>query len=107
MSITCNGCGNEAPNNDQQNYPDGGWGLPLDTFGYYGGFDDNISVMFGDKESRTAVLCHDCVVRFFDTFPLLAERFPIRGGHPNYCHKPDEYPYNPNGLAYPSCCRYC
>lgn len=47
--------------------------MPFDTFGYYGGFDDNVGVLTGSDLSRQWILCHDCVVKFLDTFPLLAQ----------------------------------
>lgn len=53
--------------------PNNGWILPFDTFGYYGGFDDNVDVLVGSLRSREWRFCHGCVVKFLDTFPLLAE----------------------------------
>ncbi len=47
--------------------------MPFDTFGYYGGFDDNLPVLSGSLRPREWILCHDCVVKFLDTFPLLAQ----------------------------------
>lgn len=77
----CSACDTQAECNSQLTYPDNGWVLPFDTFGYYGGFDDNIDVLFGKRISRQWILCHDCVVKFLDTFPKLAES--LGGGlHP-------------------------
>lgn len=77
----CSACGTQAECNSQLVYPDNGWVLPFETFGYYGGFDDNIDVLFGERISRQWVLCHDCVVKFLNTFPRLAESLD-NGLHP-------------------------
>jgi hypothetical protein len=70
-NVECSGCGNSAPATQQENYPDNGWVMPFDSFGYYGGFDDNIDWLFNKEESRQWILCHDCVVRFLQLFPRL------------------------------------
>lgn len=54
-------------------YPDNGWVLPFDIFGYYSGFDDNVPVLIGEQRSREFILCHDCVVKMLNLFPRLAE----------------------------------
>lgn len=77
----CSGCGVEQPCTQQKNYPDNGWVLPFDTFGYYGGFDDNVDVLLSDVQSRQWVLCHDCVVKFLTLFPRLQDTF-AKGLHP-------------------------
>ena len=46
--------------------------MNYDLFGYYNGFDDNVRVLLGGSESREWLFCHDCVVKFLETFPLLA-----------------------------------
>lgn len=69
----CSACRTSVPCTQQETYPDDGWVMPFDTFGYYGGFDDNIDVLFGGRRSREWILCHDCVVKFLETFPLLAQ----------------------------------
>lgn len=71
----CSACGAKAPCTQQDVYPDGGFVLPFETFGYYGGFSDAMSVLLGQRRSREWILCHDCVVTFFRTFPRLAETF--------------------------------
>ena len=70
-------CGNESRATQQDDYPDNGWGLQMDAFGYYGGFSDNIR----RNESMDAVLCHDCCVKVLDLFP---EEFQqqFSSGHP-------------------------
>lgn len=70
---TCSACGEQALCTQQDHYPDDGWVLPFDTFGYYGGFDDNIDVLLGGRISREWIFCHDCVVKLLNTFPRLAE----------------------------------
>lgn len=72
-TATCSACGGEAICTQQDHYPDHGWVLPFETFGYYGGFDDSMDVLFGKRISKEWIFCHDCVVKFLDTFPLLAE----------------------------------
>lgn len=62
----CTGCGNMAPHHTQKDAPDNGWTFNLDTFGYYGGFTDE----YGEIPQHVR-LCHDCVLKFLDTFPLL------------------------------------
>lgn len=69
---TCSACGEQALCTRQSNYPDHGWVLPFDTFGYYGGFDDNMDVLFGRRISREWIFCHDCVVKLLSMFPRLA-----------------------------------
>ena len=69
----CSACGNKYPCTQQKSYPDDGWSLPFDTFGYYGGFDDNVPVLTGSVRPRQWIFCHDCVVKFLETFPRLAE----------------------------------
>lgn len=90
---TCSACNSKIECTQQKHYPDSGWVFPFDTFGYYGGFDDNLSVLIGNVRSREWIMCHDCVVKFLETFPLLAESI---GGN---CH-PDM-----SDSAIP-CCRY-
>jgi len=55
-----------APHHSQENASENGWELPYHTFGYYGGFSD--SQKSYEEQWR---LCHDCVIKFLDTFPLL------------------------------------
>lgn len=90
---TCSACRSQVPCTQQTYYPDNGWVLPFDTFGYYGGFDDNVGVLTGERLTREWILCHDCVVKFLDTFPLLAETIGAN------CHSVDR------GRDAP-CCRH-
>ena len=62
----CSGCGNMAPHHTQENSPDNGWSFDINTFGYYGGFTDNY-----DFPATHVTLCHDCVLKMLNMFPLL------------------------------------
>lgn len=84
---TCTTCLERVPCTQQQTYPDNGWVLPIDVFGYYGGFDDDLSVLSGNRQSRLVIMCHDCVVKFLNLFPRVAE---IVGANCHSCH--DEIP---------------
>lgn len=75
-----------------------GWFLPYKHFGYYNGFDDDTRVLIGNEEYEHWWMCHDCVIKFFATFPLLAEKMGDRGCHPNNMG---------TGIEVPSCCRWC
>ena len=77
-----------------------GWFLPYKHFGYYNGFDDDIGVLIGGDTYEQWWLCHDCVVKFFTTFPLLAEKIGDHGFHPNNTDTGE-------GIEVPSCCRWC
>jgi hypothetical protein len=88
-TVKCDACGEAR----QVSMPtattiDSGWSLPYDTFGFYGGFTDNLDI----DEQRQWRMCHACIVKFLDTFPLLAKSLE-KGAHP--CHY-DEKP----------CCEY-
>jgi hypothetical protein len=61
--------------------PDNGWVMPYEHFGYYNGFSDSIPVLVSGERSKDWIFCHDCVVKFFNAFPLLAAEFG-RGHHP-------------------------
>ena len=84
---TCSACHGRFPCSWQNYFPDNGWVLPFDTFGYYGGFSDAVEVLMGGTLSRQWILCHGCVVKLLDTFPRLAESF---GGAHHSCD--DEVP---------------
>ncbi len=84
----CNGCGSMAPHHSQENHPDNGWTFDLNNLGYYAGFTDCIGF-----EATQINLCHDCVLKFLDTFPLLGILVG-KGGH------------SPNGPDEKPCCQY-
>ncbi len=84
----CHGCGSMAPHHAQKNLSDNGWTFDLNNFGYYGGFTDS-----PEHESERVRLCHDCVLKFVETFPLLG-MFIGSGCHSMY--GPNEKP----------CCKY-
>ncbi len=62
--------------------PYDGWTMPYRHFGYYNGFDDDISVLIGGEDYDWWWLCHDCIVKFLTMFPLLGEKVG-RGCHPS------------------------
>jgi hypothetical protein len=76
----CDACGVAAKCTQQENFPD--WGIDLDfvSTGYYGGFIDNAPPSDSDKDLRWK-MCHDCVVKFLETFPMLAAK-TTKGYHP-------------------------
>ena len=84
----CHGCGHMAPHHTQESIPDNGWAFDLNSFGYYAGFTDPI----GDPEQITR-LCHDCVLKLLETFPLLGVLIG------NGCH-------SQNGPNEVPCCKY-
>lgn len=86
--VECDACGEPRRGSvDGGNAIEGGLDLPFAEFGHYNGFWD----MF-DSEDEPWKLCHDCVVKFLETFPRLAQRLK-RGLHPT--------------LTLPKpCCRY-
>jgi len=84
----CSGCGNMAPHHSQKNYPDNGWSIPIDYLGYYGGFTDTNS----EDDSYTINLCHDCVIKLLETFPMIGLLIG-KGGHTQ--NGPDEKPCCP------------
>ena len=76
-TVKCSACGEDAPATQQEDAPDDGWTMSFDSFGYYGGFSDDIR----RNEKKNVMLCHDCCVKILEMFPLeFQERF--RGGHP-------------------------
>lgn len=88
----CSACEQTCDTTQTRNYPDNGWCLPFDTFGYRGGFSEEFGVLIGNRRSREWILCHDCVIHLLDTFPLLAERAGLGALHRCDNEKP--------------CCRY-
>lgn len=104
MTVTCNECGKEQPATQQDNLPDGGWALPYETFGYYGGFDDNIEVLLGSERPTDFLLCHDCVVKLLTALPNLGARL-AGGHHPNFIHT-DFADDGDDGTLHQSCCRW-
>lgn len=71
--VKCDGCNKFVkPQNGNDHLPDKGLIFSFQDSGYYGGFTDNVP---WETESRMEPwkLCHDCVVKFLNTFPFLAE----------------------------------
>lgn len=80
MSVQCSACGNEVEGESVNNHlPDAGFVLPYQDFGYYGGFTDSFDDYY--EKPREWLMCHDCVLKLLETFPLLAKTVS-RGGHP-------------------------
>lgn len=82
----CSGCGNMAPHHSQKKYPDNGWSIPVNDLGYYGGFTDSINE---PESSYTINLCHECVIKFLETFPMIGLLIG-KGGHNQF--GPNETP---------------
>ena len=76
----CSACGYKAPHHSQKEMPENGWVLPFESLGYYAGFTDEVEVLLGSRESRFWTLCHDCVVKLLETFPLLGDSIE-QGSH--------------------------
>lgn len=72
-TVRCSACGTDSQCDEQKHLPVNGWEMPFDLFGYYGGFTDEVEVLFGGRRSRNWILCHDCVAKFLALFPMLAE----------------------------------
>jgi hypothetical protein len=82
--VICDACGEGVPSTWQPGLPDSGWSLPFQSFGYYGGFSDDLETELGiiDASQRQRwLLCHDCVMKFLFVFPQLA-KFLQAGQHP-------------------------
>jgi len=78
----CDACGAALPE-DTPWFPDDGWSLDWVNFGGYSQFMDVL-----DEPNRpTWTLCHDCVVKFLETFPALAVDIPL-GAHPSRTEAP-------------------
>ena len=76
--IICSACNNLSVATQQDDLPDRGWHLSYESFGYYGGFSDSLEVALGSRHSDNWILCHDCIVKFFDLFPNLADTYGLR-----------------------------
>lgn len=79
-TAVCTACEQTVASTQQSPYPDNGWVMEFDDFGYYGGFTDNIDALLDNRVSSRWFLCHDCVVKFLNLFPNLA-RTIHKGGH--------------------------
>ncbi len=74
----CDACGNPSACTQQEHYPDDGLSIDFRGSGYYGGFTDNYPT---SKSDREWLMCHDCVIKLLNTFPMLAANVG-RGQHP-------------------------
>jgi len=88
-AVKCDACGEAR----QSIHPtattiDSGWSLPYEVFGFYGGFTDNLDALMSDSDYKAWNICHACIVKFLDMFPLLAKSIG-KGAHPSpYEQKP-------------------
>lgn len=84
-TVKCDACGELCfPSVGNATTIDNGWWLPYAEFGYYGGYTDYLD----RDEQRQWRMCHACIVKFLDTFPLLATTLE-KGAHPSaYEEKP-------------------
>jgi hypothetical protein len=83
-TVICNGCGGNCRTNlVNSDLPDNGWALPYPSFGYYGGFSDNLGYLLGDNEPQPDFwrLCHDCILAIFSVLPALGKSMSV-GQHP-------------------------
>lgn len=73
VTVGCSACGKDVPVESlNEHFPDKGWVINASDIGYYGGFSDNIEYVLGE-ETLLWKVCHDCVVKLLQTFPLLAK----------------------------------
>lgn len=99
LTVVCDGCGETVPAEGCNTHlPDSGLCFPFREMGYYGGFTDNLPWEPVEK-NEMFLLCHACVVKFFDALPALANKiFAQYGGA---IHHPT---INSDGTP---CCRFC
>lgn len=82
----CDGCGAAVECTQQENHFDDGIEFDFAGSGYYGGFIDNFPP---DETGKTMWrMCHACVVKFLETFPMLAQKLDGMGCHPSNADKP-------------------
>ena len=82
----CDACGAVVKCTQQKNVFDDGIEFDFTGSGYYGGFIDNFPP---DDTGKTMWrMCHDCVVKFLQTFPMLAQKLDGMGCHPSDADKP-------------------
>ena len=88
-AVRCDACGELCPASiSTSSVIDNGWWLPYETFGYYSGFTDNLEAMMTSNDLlKSWNICHACIVKLLDTFPLLAKSMS-KGAHP--CHYDDK-----------------
>lgn len=100
--VKCSACGGGAPSTYQAGFPDHGWVLPFQHFGFYGGFTDDLGVLMGTDISKNWIICHDCIAILFHVFPKLAESIGA-GTHPCEENTPCckfAWRTNPNGNGF-------
>lgn len=77
---TCDACGVPKECSSQEELIDFGINVFFQDAGYYGGFIDNYPRI--DGKNLEWNLCHECVVKMMETFPMLAAKLPT-GLHPS------------------------
>ena len=75
----CDNCNKQVPMNTFQSegYPENGLEIFPLTFGYYGGFVDNLPLDYEKPAGDRVAFCHDCSVSLFRQFPSLLNGFGI------------------------------
>ena len=89
-AVKCDACGEPRQGSQQWTTSpaiDDGWSLYYEAFGFYGGFTDDLPSLMSDAEPKSWNMCHTCIIKFLDTFPLLAKSIE-KGAHP--CHYDDK-----------------
>jgi hypothetical protein len=88
-TVKCDACGEaHLVSISGANTIDSGWLVPYEAFGYYGGFTDNLDWLMANTEPKSWNICHACIVKLLDIFPLLAKSLD-KGAHPSpYDDKP-------------------
>lgn len=82
--VTCHECGSPVPlvlaadtPRIGKEYAQVSNGLCIDLGGHYGGFNDAIGFA-----ERWTILCHDCSVKLYETFPNATGKYDGFGLHP-------------------------
>lgn len=90
-TVKCDACGEARQGSREWTTPPtivDGWSLYYEAFGFYGGFTDDINSLISNAQPKSWNICHACIVKFLDTFPLLAKSIE-KGAHPSpYEDKP-------------------
>ena len=95
-TTNCDNCNTQVSSEPLQGegYPDNGLELFPLTFGYYGGFIDNLPLDEEKPSGERVVFCHDCSVSLFRQFPSILKGLGISLG---------EMESNPLGFGFHPC----